>query len=166
MTATVVPEVIDYLVAAAKAAPALAGVTVFDGPQPANTVQAIESVLWIGADPAALQDPAAGADQMWPYSDKARTRDEDATVACAAQHWSGDTGNKVHRDGAKAIIAGLDDLIRGDPSAGGPGDASMGGLVMWSGVLGPYAWYPRQVSGGALMLVTFHVVYHARLFAS
>lgn len=166
MTTSVVPAVIDYLVAQARAAPALAGVMVVDGPQPSKSLQDIEQVLWIGADPADPGGDMAQADQKWPYSDKARTRDEDAVVVCAAQHWSGDTSNKVHRDGAMAIIAALDDLIRGDPSAGGPGDASMGGLVFWSGILGPYVFRPRQQGGGASMLVTFNVVYHARLLVS
>jgi hypothetical protein len=166
MTTSVIPAVIDYLVGAAQNSPALVGVSVFDGPQPPAATQSLPQVLWIGADPMALQDPAGQADQVWPVMDHARTRDEDGSIACSAQHWSGDTTNKVHRDGAAAIIAGLDDLIRGDPDAGGPGDASMGGLVFWSGILGPYAWYPRQVANGALMLVTFHVVFHARLYVS
>lgn len=166
-----VPAVIDYLVAAAKASTLLganptAPVSVFDGPQPPRLTQDLQSVLWIGADPANLGDVAADADQTWAWMDHARTRDEDGVIVCAAQHWSGDTTVKTHRDGAAAIVAGVELLLRGDTLTGGPGDASMGGLVMWSGASGPYQWYPRQVAGGALMLVVFRITYRARLTTS
>jgi hypothetical protein len=163
-----VPQVTDWLVQAAEASTLLganptAPVSVFDGPQPPASTQDLERVLWIGANPASLTEAGADADQDWPVMDHARTRDEDGAVECAAQHWSGDTANKTHRDGAAAIVAGVELLLRGDTLTGGPGDASMGGLVMWSGVSGPYAWYPRQVASGALMLVTFRITYRARL---
>lgn len=165
---SLVPAVTDYLVAAAAASPLLganpvAKVPVFDGPQPPAATQGLERVLWIGADPAALGDPAAHADQVFALMDQARTRDEDGSVVIAAQHWNGDTSNKVHRDGAAAIIAGVELLLRGVPQYGGPGDTTMGSLVHWSEVTGPYDWRPRQVAGGALCLVTCFVTYHGRL---
>jgi hypothetical protein len=165
---SLVPAVTDYLVTAATASPLLGAnptvkVSVFDGPQPPNATQGLERVLWIGADPAALGDAAAEAEQVFPVMDHARTRDEDGSVVIAAQHWNGSTDNKVHRDGAAAIIAGVELLLRGLPKDGGPGDTTMGDLVWWSEVTGPYAWRPRQVAGGALCLVTCFVTYHARL---
>lgn len=162
-TTSQVPAVTDWLVAAAQVSAALAGVSVFDGPQPPVATQAIQQVLWIGADPANLGDAAAEADQDWPVMDHARTRDENGVIVCAAQHWSGDTTVKTHRDGAAAIVAAVELLLRGDTLTGGPGDASMGGLVMWSQVAGPYQWYPRQVAGGTAMLVVFRITYRARL---
>lgn len=168
---SVVPAVIDYLVAAAQSSVLLganttAPVAVYDGPQPPGPGQQDQSALWIGADPSLPGDPVAQASQAFAVMDKARTRDEDGAIALTAQHWSGDTTNKVHRDGAAAIVAGVEVLLRGLPSAGGPGDATMGGLVMWSEVSGPFDWRPRQVSSGALCLVTFHVTYRARLTTS
>jgi hypothetical protein len=169
-TTTQVPAVTDYLVAAAKASPLLGAASppayVFDGPQPPVATQSLERVLWIGADPLNPEDIAAEATQNWPVMDHARTRDEDGSITCAAQHWSGDPASKVHRDGAAAIVAGVELLLRGDTLAGGPGDASMGGLVMWSGVDGPFQWGPRQVANGAAMLVTFRITYRARLTTS
>jgi hypothetical protein len=161
-----VPAVTDWLVSAAQASTLLgaatAPVSVFDGPQVPVKVQEIEQVLWIGANPASLGEATAEADQTWPVIDHARTRDEDGGIICAAQHWSGLTDIKTHRDGAAAIVAGVELLLRGDGTTG-PGDTTMGGLVLWSGVAGPYSWWPRQVASGALMLVTFHVTYKARL---
>lgn len=163
-----IPQVTDYLVAAATASPLLGAdpvspVAVYDGPQVPGLGQQQERALWVGADPAALGDPAAQAEQMFGPMDHARTRDEDGSIVIAAQHWSGDTSNKVHRDGAAAIIGGVELLLRGFPQDGGPGDTTMGGLVWWSEVTGPFAWRPRQVTGGALCLVTCFVTYRIRL---
>lgn len=165
---SLVPQVTDYLVTAATASPLLgahptAKVSVFDGPQPPVATEGLERVLWIGADPAALGDAAAQADQAFALLDQARTRDEDGSVVIAAQHWNGDTSNKAHRDGAAAIIAGVELLLRGVPRYGGPGDTTMGNLVHWSEVTGPYEWRPRQLSNGASCLVTCFVTYHGRL---
>jgi hypothetical protein len=165
-TTSQVPAVTDWLVAAAQSSAALSDVTVVDGPQIPAATQNRPQVLWIGADPASLNDAAAEAAQNWPVMDNARTRDEDGAITCAAQDWSGDTTISTHRDGAAAIVAAVELLLRGTPRVGGPGDATMGGLVMWSGVDGPYAWYPRQVANGALVLVTFRVTYRARLTTS
>jgi hypothetical protein len=166
-TTSQVPAVTDWLFAAAQASASLGAaspqVYVFDGPQPPAATQSLERVLWIGADPANPGDAAAEADQDWPVMDHARTRGENGVITCAAQHWSGDTTVKTHRDGAAAIVAAVELLLRGDTLTGGPGDASMGGLVQWSGVAGPYQWYPRQVAGGTAMLVVFRVTYRARL---
>ena len=164
------PAVIDWLVAAAKASlllgSAASPVSVFDGPQPPAATQALQRVLWIGADPASPDGEAATAVQAWPFLDKGRTRDEDGDITCAAQHWSGDPLAKAHRDGAAAIVAGVELLLRGVPANGGPGDLTMGGLVFWSSVDGPFGWYPRQVAGGSACLVTFRVTYRARLTTS
>jgi len=165
-TTSQVPAVTDWLVAAAAASPSLSGVSVFDGPQPPAATQAINQVLWIGADPANPADMAAEATQNWPVLDHARTRDENAVIVCAAQHWSGDPAVKTHRDGAAAIVAAVELLLRGDTLTGGPGDASMGGLVMWSQAGGPFQWYPRQVASGTAMLVVFRITYRARLVTS
>ena len=100
MTTTAqLPAVIDYLVTTAKVFPALAGVNVFDGPQPPAATQSLERVLWIGADPANADAVIGDGAQAWPNLDKTRTKTEDATLTCGAQHWSGDPSNKVHRDG-------------------------------------------------------------------
>lgn len=162
-----VPDVIDWLVAAAASSTALgadpvAPVLVVDGPQAPAATQDRERVLWIGCDPAQLGDQAAEASQDWPVLDHGRTRDEDGSVVLACQHWSGDTVNKTHRDAAAAMVAAVELLLRGDGTTG-PGDVTMGGLVLWAGLDGPFQWYQRQSPQGASALVTFRVVYRARL---
>ena len=162
-----VPAVTDYLVAAAEASPVLGGaspqVYVFDGPQASGALSGVERALWFGWNPASAGEPAATADQDFAFIDSGRTRDEDGVIDCTAQHWSGDSTIQIHRDGCAAIVAGVELLLRGTPAAGGPGDASMGGLVLWSGVSGPFEWYPAQVPNGAQVRCVFRISYRARL---
>ena len=162
---TQVPAVIDYLVATAPAF-VPAGTQVFDGPPPVKTALTFEQVLWIGHDPGTPGEATAEAEQDWPVLDQARTVDEDGTVTCVARHWSGDTTVKVHRDGAAAIAGGVELMLRGTTTSGGPGDTQMGGLVFWSHVTGPWQWYPAQLTNGAEMVCVFRVAYRARLMAS
>lgn len=161
-TTSAVPGVIDYLVA--RAPSALPGTTVFDGPQPATAWQAIEQILWIGADAMNAADVGAEASQSWPVlGDFGRTKDEDGAIWCTARHWSGDTTIKVHRDAVASVIAAVELLLRGLPPEGGPGDISLGGLVLWAGLNGDMQWYPRQLSNGAQVACVFRIVYKARL---
>jgi hypothetical protein len=164
-TTSQIPAVTDWLVNACQLSTSLGAaspqVYVFDGPQPPVATQSLERVLWIGADPTNPDAMTGQSAQSWPVMDKARTKDEDGTLTCAAQHWSGDTTMKTHRDGADAILAAVELLLRGDGRTG-PGDATMGGLVHWSGV-DATRWYPRQIAGGTAMLVVFDITYRARL---
>lgn len=167
-TTSTVPAVIDYLVAAAKSSPQLGQapfpVSVFDGPQPPAATQSLERVLWIGANPAEPDAMTADSAQSWPVMDKARTRDEDGTVTCAAQCWSGSADNRALRDGAAGILAQFELLLRGDGSTG-PGDATMGDLVFWSGV-DTTQWWPRSMTKGSAVLVVFNVTYRSRLYTT
>lgn len=165
-TTSQVPAVIDYLVATAKTSSLLGqanpAVSVFDGVQPPAATQALPQVLWIGADPTQPDGVFADGTQSFALLDHARTKDEDGIITCAAQHWSGDPSVKVHRDGAAAIVAGVETMLRGDAGVTGPGDAKMGGLVLWSGVdVG--RWQTRQLAGGVAVLVVFTVMFRARL---
>lgn len=164
-TTSQVPAVIDWLVNAATVSTSLGAanppVSVFDGPQPPAATQALEQVLWVGCDPMQPDTVAADLVQSWPVMDHARTKDEDGTLVCAAQHWSGDPSVRTHRDGAFAIAGAVELLLRGDGRTG-PGDASMGGLVMWSGV-DAGEMYTRQIAGGVAVLLVFKIVYRARL---
>ena len=165
-TTSLIPGVIDYLVGAAKNSGSLAlaspAVTIHDGPPLSNDTLAEPLHLYIGWDQVsggAGSDPSAV--QSWPVLDKARTRDEDGTVVCTADAWSGDTALKTQRDACAAIVAAVELLLRGDGTTG-PGDATMGGLVFWSGV-DAMQWFPRQTSDGAGMACVFTITYRARL---
>lgn len=168
-TTSQVPAVTDWLFSAAQSSPLLGAdspqVYVFDGPQAPAATQSLERVLWIGADPANTNAMSAESVQAWPVMDHARTKDEDGTITCAAQHWDG-SSNKENRDGAAAIVGGVELLLRGDTLTDSPGDASMGGLVMWSAVEGPFEWYPRKIGGGTAVLVVFRITFRARLTTS
>ena len=52
--------------------------------------------------------------------------------------------------------------LRGTPSAGGPGDTQMGGLVFWSRVSAG-SWYQRPGQNGIAVMHVFKIVYRARL---
>lgn len=167
-TTSQIPAVIDYLVTAAKASASLgssasAPVTIHDGPAVTDDLLTEPLHLYIGWDQPTGGGVPAEAVQDWPVMDHARTRDEDGTIVCTADAWSGDTTAKTQRDACKAIVAAVELLLRGDTLTGGPGDASMGGLVMWSGVSGPYEWYPRQTPEGAGCACVFRITYQARL---
>lgn len=169
-TTSQVPDVIDYLVAQAQASLSLgasptAPVVIHDGPpltadtlvQPLHLYIGWDQVSGSGGDPSAVQS--------WPVLDHARTKDEDGTIVCTADAWSGDTTMKTQRDACAAIVAAVELLLRGEPDAGGPGDASMGGLLLWSGV-DAATWFPRQTPGGAGCACVFTVIFRARLTTS
>jgi hypothetical protein len=169
-TTTQVPAVIDYLVAASRQSPSLGAsasskVIVIDGPPLTTDTFADQLHLYIGGIPN-TEAVTATAVQAWPVMDSARTRDEDGDITLVADAWGGTTVLKTVRDQCALIVAGVELILRGTPKTGGPGDATMGGLVMWSGVDGPFSWTPRQTQQGAGCSCEFRVTYRARLTTS
>lgn len=162
-----VPDVIDYLVAQCQASAALAalgpaGCEVLDGPQPSTAVDGKEYVLWIGHNPKSVDEPAGEAEQGFAFL-ASSTRDEAGEVICAAKHWSGDFENfAAHRTAVKAVLAAVELLLRGGDAAGGPGDATMGGLVQWSEFT-EVTWWQSLADGGAEAYATFKISYFVRL---
>jgi hypothetical protein len=168
------PAVIDYLVGQCKANAALGGasppVSVFDGPTISDVQLVNPQRIWIGADGPALpgaEVTAATFGQNFAFLDHAHTKDDTIDVACAAEMFSGDpTQQQAVRDGAFALMAAVETMLRGDTASGGPGDASMGGLVYWSQVTGPGELIQRQGTAGISALVRFHVTAFTRLTAA
>ena len=164
-TTSLTPSVIDYLVSKATSSASLgaslsAPVTIHDGP-PINGEQLVQPRhLYIGWDQVSGGGEPSAV-QAWPVIDKARTRDEDGTVICTADAWSGDTVMKTQRDACAAVVAAVELLLRGN-GATGPGDATMGGLVHWSAV-DTLQWHYRQLPEGAGCACVFTVTYRARL---
>lgn len=161
-----VPAVTDYLVAKAQAsqslgASAAAPVRVIDGPPPTGDALAEQRILYVGWDQVNGTADGDDAAQSWSLMDRARTREEDGTVTCTADAWSGSSVLKTARDMCAAIVGGVELLLRGDGSTG-PGDATMGRLVFWSAVEDLH-WYPRQDQQGAGMACVFTVTFRARL---
>jgi hypothetical protein len=167
---TVMPDVVDYLVAQVKASPligqATPAVAVFDGPQLADTQLAGRQQMWVGWDPWGAGLAAMEAESEFANMDAGRSRDETGAITCAVQDTSGDTRMQAHRDAVKTLIGAVDLMLRGTPQNGGPGDTTMGGLVFWSQVSGPYAWYQRQETTTASVGCVFRITYFARLATS
>jgi hypothetical protein len=162
-TTDLVADVADYLVDQCTASSALKalGVLVCDGPQPAGVTTGAEQVLWIGHNPKAPEQEFGKAEQGFAFL-AASTRDEAATITCTAKHWTGDTAMRVHRDGCKAIVAVVEELLRGGGANPGPGDSTMDGLVQWSEFT-EAAWWQSLAGGGAEAYCAFDISYFARL---
>lgn len=171
MTAvSLVPQVIDYLVAACKASPLLGAapqpaVVVIDGPNVTEDITSNQRLLWVGYDRTNPGEAAASSVLDWPNEDMARTVDEQGEVGCSAEFWSGDTSVKANRDGCAAIVGAVASLLKGMPASGGPGDSTMGGLVFWSRVSAT-AWPEQQRDSGAAVLCVFKIAYYGRLSLS
>lgn len=167
-------DVIDYLLGQAASNPALGAapvpVIIIDG-QPATqdvltaNETGLTQWLWIGSygfAPPGEQAEAASADQGFSFLDQARTRDDQLEVLCAAEAVAGSGVTKEARDGAYAVMAAIEVLLRGSPPLG-PGDATMGGLVFWSEVAGPIGLSQAQAAQGARALIKFQVSAFVRL---
>lgn len=169
-------QVITYLLAQAAANPALGAgtppVVIIDGQPKTEDVLVLSGTgldqrLWIGSggyqQDGGLAD-AAVSQQKFAFLDQARTRDQDFDVQCAAEAVSGDT-LAAARAGAFAVLRAVELLLRGSPGTNpaSSGDASMGGLVYWSGVTGPIELSQEQSQDGPIALVKFHVSGFVRL---
>ncbi|MFE7804017.1 hypothetical protein ACFU51_04985 [Streptomyces sp. NPDC057430] len=120
-----VPAAVDALLAILRAAPALAGVVILDGP-PVQNLTGPER-LYVGWSPdggpavALVQDfNAAGA----------RTRDEQFLINCYAEVWSGDIDMQVQRSRVFELVAAVETALRAtdaDPEA-----PTLSGTVLWA----------------------------------
>lgn len=164
-TTSLTPAVIDYLVNAANSSASLgasttARVTIHDGPLLTGDSLVEPRHLYIGWDAVnGAGEPTAV--QSFPVMDKTRTKDEDGTLICTADAWTGTTVMKTARDMCKNIVAAVELLLRGDGTTG-PGDSTMGGLVFWSGV-DQLTWHPQQSPNGAACACVFTIVYRSRI---
>lgn len=165
-----VHDVINYLVTQSQANAALGNngagsVIVYDGPTtPGEQFADYTQRLWIGYDALNATTQAATATQKWSFlGGNGNFRDEDGEIICSAEAWSGDTVPASSRVLCKAIVGAVETMLRGVPPAG-PGDSSMGGLVQWSQVAGPFDWHQTQASqSGYAAMCIFRVTYFARL---
>lgn len=126
-----VPAVIDYLVTlfqgAATLGQATPPVNIIDGP--AATADPGPLALWVGVDDITSDDPAAAdSTQAWAGLGH-QARNEQLTVYCVAQAWSGSDDIRPLRTAVYGITSAVEDLIRDDASLGGtvstPGNAAV-----------------------------------------
>lgn len=113
-----VPDAIDNLVALFEAAPALAGVTVVDGPIVTN--DPLREAIFVGYD----GDPdgegqAVDFGQEWASIGQL-AKDETFSVTCAVVVWRGSTKVRPVRVRAYELMAAVGVVLRTDPSLGLP----------------------------------------------
>lgn len=159
MTTSSIPGAMDYLVQAATKALGT-GVQVMDGPPITGTELTASDRLWIGYSPLAPDLPAATGDQQFATLG-ARSRDETYAVLCAIEQWSGDPTMQALRDGAFALLATVETLLRG--TGGNPGDTTLGGAVLYSQIAGGIEVMPTEDTTGAGLGIQFHIQCRARL---
>lgn len=116
--ASVVPALIDALVAQATAA--LADVSVYDGYGVGDDPG---DFLMIGVDDPDSQVAAFSTEssQAMASFGSPHARSQAGSVTCAALSWNGNRGNvaqKSARDAAYAIQAAVESLLRADPTLG------------------------------------------------
>ncbi len=110
---SVAPAVLDALLAAFRAHPALLDVRVWDGPPPPSSEQDQLSVGGVGTD----RDDSAVASTFTSAGLGRRT--ETIDVSCRILCWTGDTEMRPRRERAYALLATTDGALAVDRTLGG-----------------------------------------------
>ncbi|MGW4040470.1 hypothetical protein ACWEIM_30045 [Streptomyces sp. NPDC004778] len=126
MATSAVPNAIAALMQILAEAPALAGVTVIDGP-PAADMSADDLVVvgWAVGDDGASAESA----QDFAYAG-ARSRDEEITITGWCESWSGGDDFAERRRRAYELLAVVEDSLRA--SAAQPEAPTLLGTVQWA----------------------------------
>ncbi|MEU2181233.1 hypothetical protein [Streptomyces thermolilacinus] len=125
MATSAVPAAIDALLAILRAAPALAGVDIIDGP-PTGDMSAADLVA-VGWQPD--DGEAAVLAQEFAYAG-ARRRDEEFVISCWLESWTGDNDVAARRVRAFELLAVVEDALRASDAA--PEAPTLGGTVLWA----------------------------------
>ncbi|NUL09069.1 hypothetical protein [Streptomyces lunaelactis] len=125
MATSAVPAAIDALLAILRAAPALDGVDVIDGP-PLDDGSTHDWVA-IGWQPTG--DEGAQLGQTFAYAG-GRRRDEESLIHGWAESWTGDGDIRVPRLRAFELLGVIESAIRNSDAQ--PAAANLGGVVLWS----------------------------------
>jgi hypothetical protein len=164
MTTSRVPQVLSYLVTAFTNAATLGQasppVNILDGPK--VTADPVPLALWVGADDisagAGLVRAAESFQQFQPGLDR-RNRQEQLTVNCVAQAWSGSDDVPGIRAAAVAILAAVEDLLAADPGLGGTLPGSPSALIT------DCQWQQESAPSGTTARVTFTITATALISA-
>lgn len=156
MATSAVPAAINALLTMWRALPGLADVQVIDGPPTGD--QSDADYIAVGWQPE-TNDLAAEALQSFA-SAGARTRDEDFTIACWIDTWTGDTDVAARRTRAYELFALIEDSLRATSAA--PQAPTLLGTVLFSQLTGSVL---RQANTdqGVRVGIAFTVACRARI---
>lgn len=154
MATSTVPAAIDALLAILRTTPALADVSVVDGPP---TTNAIGDRLFVGYQPG--RDVAVEILQEWNAAG-ARTRDEAYDIACYAESRGGDLDMQPRRTRAFEVVAAVETALRATNAA--PTAPTLTGTVLWA-ELTAGGLEQLQTADGPVSGVAFTVHCRARI---
>ena len=153
MATSALPAVLDALVSALRASPALAAVTVYDGPAPTSATD-LDMIVIGDDDDQEAGSPAGLTEQSWNGLG-AKRRDESIEIRCAAVSWSGDVEIKPLRDRVFALTAAVETVLRAGPS--------LSGACQWSEFARVDELRQEQTDRGAVVSALFTVSARARI---
>lgn len=149
-----VPAAVDALLAILRAAPALTGALIVDGPP---IELAGNQRLYIGWNP----DGGGAVNLVQDFNAAgARTRDEDFVINCYAEVWSGDRDMQVQRAAVFALLGVVETELRATNAE--PEAPTLGGTVLWSHLTAGDVTQ-AQDTDGARAGVAFAVTCRARI---
>lgn len=156
MATSAVPDAIAALVQILTEAPALAGITVIDGPPAADMSDAdLVVVGWAVGDEQASAESA----QDFAYAG-ARTRDEEFTITGWCESWSGDDDFSARRQRAYGLLAVVEDSLRA--TAAQPQAPTLLGTVQWAH-LTRHRLQQQFTESGARVGISWTVTCRARI---
>ncbi len=161
MGTSLVPSVIDALVAAFKASATLGQATppvaIYDGPELTKASSKLH--LWVGIDDPDGQGLASSAESNQSFPGLGtRQRDELGLIYCAAEAWSGSTAVKSGRDSAYAIVHAIETILRTDATLAG----ALTTVAGW-GEIDAIQLRQGQAEQGFVARVSFTIKYKARI---
>ena len=151
MATTALPNLIDAVVAALKAASSLSGVTIYDGIE----IDSSDPLNWISIGHDGSEDGeviAANVRNEYKVLG-AKSMYENGSLNCTLVSWTGDTNLSACRTSAYSLLSAVDTVIRTDPS--------FGGVVLWSGLENHTPTY-LQTNQGSGVQINFTIFYQAR----
>lgn len=153
MATSVVPALIDALIAAADTA--LPDTLVSDG---FGVTDDPGDFLMIGVEDPDTEQSAFSADtkQEWATADRSGVRNEVGEITCAALSWNGDGNQKAARDAVYAITAELEDALRATPALGLSG-------LLWTSFGTSTQFSQAHDATGAVAMLVFRIAFQARI---
>ncbi|WP_432170919.1 hypothetical protein [Streptomyces sp. 1222.5] len=120
-----VPAAVAALLSILRAAPALDGVRIVDGPESTNATE--RDIVLVGWQPGA--DAAVSLTQGFNAAG-ARTRDEEFEIACYAESRRGDKDMAIPRARVFELVGAVEAALRATDAA--PTAPTLNGTVLWA----------------------------------